>query len=262
MVSAPQLTDKHRRDQVRLAITADSQARRLWDATLDLNDLTGTQPVWKKTMVDLLARWYQLSARMAARYLPQHREASIAQPGDGVTIAIPRFDKQQAAKEFDWMGATNIMWHLAKGQTEEAAWAAARSLFLGMFHEAVLTGGRRTIQEWAKKDPRAIGWRRVSDGDPCAFCAMLVSRGPVYLSEKTALKADTPSGKYHAHCGCTVEVVYGDWQPTEQEQQWIDDYYRAAERFPKGEKTWQNILPIMRDKGAFRDSPSVRSKGE
>lgn len=91
---------------------------------------------------------------------------------------------------------------------------------------------------------------------------MLVSRGPVYLSEKTALNADTPSGKYHAHCGCTVEVVYGDWQPTEQEQQWIDDYYRAAERFPKGEKTWQNILPIMRDKGAFRDSPSVRSKGE
>ncbi len=47
MVSALQLTDKHRRDQVRLAITADSQARRLWDSTLDLNDLTGTQPVWK-----------------------------------------------------------------------------------------------------------------------------------------------------------------------------------------------------------------------
>ena len=262
MVTAAQLTDKHRRDQVRLAITADSQARRLWDSTLDLHDLRGTQPIWKKTMIDLLARWYQLSARMATRYLPQHREASIGQPGSEVTIAIPRFDKQQAAKEFDWMGATNIMWHLAKGQTEEAAWAAARSLFLGMFHEAVLTGGRRTIQEWAKKDPRAIGWRRVSDGAPCAFCAMLVSRGPVYLSEKTALKADTPSGKYHAHCGCTVEVVYGDWQPTEQEQQWIDDYYRAAERFPKGEKTWQNILPIMRDKGAFRDSPSVRSKGE
>ncbi len=81
---------------------------------------------------------------------------------------------------------------------------------------------------------------------------MLVSRGPVYLSEKTALKADTPSGKYHARTAeCTVEVVYGDWQPTEQEQQWIDDYYRAAERFPKGEKTWQNILPIMRDSGIF-----------
>ena len=93
MVSAPQLTDKHRRDQVRLAIAADSQARRLWDATLDLNDLKGTQPVWKKTMVDLLARWYQLSARMAARYLPQYREASIGQPGSEVTIAIPRFDK-------------------------------------------------------------------------------------------------------------------------------------------------------------------------
>ena len=40
------LTDQHRRRQVSLAITADSQARRAWDATLDLNDLTGTQPIW------------------------------------------------------------------------------------------------------------------------------------------------------------------------------------------------------------------------
>lgn len=259
MTSTVRLTDKHRRDQVRLAITADSQARRLWDATLDIDHLKETQPIWKKTMIDLIARWYDLSAHMAARYLPQHRAAAIGDPDPGVTIGIPRFDRRQAAEDFDWMGATNVLWHLAKGETEQAAWAAARALFLGQFHEAVLTGGRRTIQAWAKKDPRATGWRRVSDGNPCAFCAMLVSRGPVYLSEKTALTADTPSGKYHSHCGCTVEVVYGDWQPTKQEQQWIDDYYRAAEQFSKGEKTWQNVLPVMREEGRFRDSPNIRT---
>ncbi|WP_095615352.1 hypothetical protein [Bifidobacterium criceti] len=70
------------------------------------------------------------------------------------------------------------------------------------------------------------------------------------------MTADTPSGKYHAHCGCAVEVVYGDRQPAEREQQWIDDCYRAAERFPNGEKTWQNILPIMRENGRCRDSPT------
>lgn len=259
MVSPAVLTDKHRRDQVRLAITADSQARRAWDATLKLDDLKGSQPIWKRTMVDLLSRWYHLSARMAARYLPEYRKASIGEPDDGVTIAMPRFDRAQASERFDWMGATNVLWHLAKGETEQAAWEAARSLFLGMFHEAVLTGGRRTIQEWAAKDTRATGWRRVSDGDPCAFCAMLVTRGPVYTSEETALHADTVSGKYHAHCGCTVEVVYGDWQPTEREQQWIDDYYRAAEQVPKGQRTWDKVLPLMRKEGAFRDSPIIRT---
>lgn len=259
MMSPAVLTDKHRRDQVRLAITADSQARRAWDATLKLDDLKGSQPIWKRTMVDLLSRWYHLSARMAARYLPEYRKASIGEPDDGVTIAMPRFDRAQASERFDWMGATNVLWHLAKGETEQAAWEAARSLFLGMFHEAVLTGGRRTIQEWAAKDTRATGWRRVSDGDPCAFCAMLVTRGPVYTSEKTALHADTVSGKYHAHCGCTVEVVYGDWTPTEQEQRWIDDYYRAAEQVPKGQRTWDKVLPLMRREGVFRDSPTINT---
>ncbi len=257
MVDAVTLTDKHRRDQVRLAITADSQARRAWDRTLDLNDLKGSQPIWRKTMVDLLSRWYHLSARMAARYLPEYRKASIGEPDDGVTIAMPRFDRRQASKQFDWMGATNVLWHLAKGETEQAAWEAARSLFLGMFHEAVLTGGRQTIKEWARKDQRAIGWRRVSDGDPCAFCAMLVTRGPVYTSEDKALHADTLSGKYHAHCGCTVEVVYGDWQPNEREKQWIDNYYRAAEQLPSGKRTWDNVLPLMRGEGWFRDSPTI-----
>lgn len=41
------LTDRHRRSQVRLAITADSQARRLWDSSLNLADLDASQPVWK-----------------------------------------------------------------------------------------------------------------------------------------------------------------------------------------------------------------------
>ncbi|KAB5606685.1 hypothetical protein EHS19_06735 [Bifidobacterium jacchi] len=40
---------------------------------------------------------------------------------------------------------------------------------------------------------RADGWRRVSDGDPCAFCAMLVTRGPVYTSRDKALHTTNPA---------------------------------------------------------------------
>lgn len=117
----------------------------------------------------------------------------------------------------------------------------------------------------------SIGWRRVSDGDPCAFCAMLVTRGPVYTSRDKALHTTNPAPgipagtlhKYHPHCGCTVEIVYDDWQPTEQEQQWIDDYYRAAESLPaRTPRTAKTVLPILRRNGSFRDSATRRGTPE
>lgn len=82
---------------------------------------------------------------------------------------------------------------------------------------------------------------------------------PVYTSAKKAGLRASDGKKYHPHCGCTVEVVYGDWEPTQQEQQWIDEYYKAAESLPeRTPRTAQDILPIMRRNGAFRDSRSIR----
>lgn len=252
------LTDQHRRRQVALAVTADSQMRRTWDATLDPANLEATQPIWKRAMLDTLTKWWKVSADTAAQYLPRFRQAEI---GDGgIEVGIPRFDRALAGRQLEWGGMVNVLWHVAMGQTREAAYTAARELFLGMFHEAVLTGGRMTIQEWARRDSRAIGWRRVSDGNPCAFCAMLVSRGPVYTSEEHALTRQSDGQKFHPHCGCTVEVVYGDWKPSGREQQWVDDYYRAAESLPdKTPRTADTVLPIMRRSGHYRDSPSMRS---
>ena len=249
------LTDRHRRSQVRLAITADSQARRLWDSSLNLADLDASQPVWKQTMLNLLETWYHISQQEALLYLPQFRQAEL-EGGTGIRVDVPRFDRDAVGGQLDWMGSTNIKWHMSMGQTQQAAYEAARRLFLGAFHEAVLAGGRGTVQEWARKDPRAIGYRRVADGNPCTFCAMLVGRGPVYTSERKALSR-RGGGAYHPHCGCTVEVVYGDWRPNGQERRFVDDYYRAAESLPKGEpRTYDRILPIMRRQGAYRDSPS------
>ena len=249
------LTDRHRRSQVRLAITADSQARRLWDSSLNLADLDASQPVWKQTMLNLLETWYHISQQEALLYLPRFRQAEL-EGGAGIRVDVPRFDRDAVGGQLEWMGSTNIKWHMSMGQTQQDAYEAARRLFLGAFHEAVLAGGRGTVQEWARKDPRAIGYRRVADGNPCTFCAMLVGRGPVYTSERKAL-SQRGGGAYHPHCGCTVEVVYGDWRPNGQERRFVDDYYRAAESLPKGElRTYDRILPIMRRQGAYRDSPS------
>lgn len=66
----------------------------------------------------------------------------------------------------------------------------------------VLTGGRKSLLTLLEEDPQALGWIRVTDGDPCAFCALLASRGPVYRSQETA------AFQAHDHCACTAEPVY------------------------------------------------------
>lgn len=70
-----------------------------------------------------------------------------------------------------------------------------------------LNGGRGKVWDLANKDGRVLGYIRVSQtGTPCAWCAMLISRGPVYKrAERTRfLEGDL----YHDNCHCTVEPVY------------------------------------------------------
>lgn len=66
----------------------------------------------------------------------------------------------------------------------------------------VLNGGRDTALTLVSNDERAIGWARVTDGDPCSFCALLASRGPAYKTEASA------SFRPHDGCACGVEPVY------------------------------------------------------
>lgn len=84
-------------------------------------------------------------------------------------------------------------------------------------HYEVLRAGREKVMRSAPL------WRRVTDGKPCGFCAMLASRGPVYRSASEAGQGN----KYHGRCGCTVEPYEGDpddWEPTPDEARFIEAY--------------------------------------
>lgn len=69
-------------------------------------------------------------------------------------------------------------------------------------------GARSDIWSALEKDTRAIGYVRLSrTGTPCGFCAMLISRGPVYGSAESA----TTFGEgdlYHDNCNCYAEPVF------------------------------------------------------
>lgn len=130
--------------------------------------------------------------------------------------------------------------------------------------------GREAVVASAHASGRA--WRRVSDGNPCSFCAMLVSRGPAYTSPHAALtivgagrytrkgsmrgrgRARGARGlgeKYHNHCGCTAVEVFGGWAPTPDEERLVTLYDAAVEKcetvgIPANAK---NVQTAMRDLG-------------
>jgi hypothetical protein len=89
---------------------------------------------------------------------------------------------------------------------------------------------------------------------------MLASRGPVYGSRSLAMEIQGGGLRYHGHCGCTSELVYGEWKPNESEQWYIDEYYKAAAETDEMNlpRTEENVLWRMRENGAFSDSPKLK----
>lgn len=232
---------------------------------------------------DLLS--HQAAVRIAQRYMTNFR-ALVAPGEEHADLVAPEFDPgasvgravhalgqaQEArvdAPERDWTAEfAQIVTHLAV-QADRAAKDAGRSTVV----ESAEANGRR--------------WRRVTDGNPCSFCAMLAGRGPVYRTEDAAggvvgrnnygtaaYKAGyiTYGGKvsrgarkgqgrtrgsrglgekYHDYCGCSVEESLTEWEPTEQERSYADLYERAAEACSRAgmPRTAPNVLALMRQLG-------------
>jgi len=76
----------------------------------------------------------------------------------------------------------------------------------------VLNGARDTTLELIDTDDVAQGWIRMLGPRPCAFCAMLASRGPVFSEGSIARSDSNFDGpgtiKVHDHCMCWPKAVF------------------------------------------------------
>lgn len=255
---ARQLTDKHRRYQVRLAAKSDSQIRRAM-ALLDPNDIDGTRDVWNAKMTQIIAQHHGQSERAAAAYLGQYRGFELG--SNTGPVVRPGLNVAATQGVLDAAGPQAFKKRIGEGAPPWSAYQAMSKEIAAETRKMILAGGRGLIRETGASDGRAIGWRRVTGMDPCTFCAMLCSRGPAYTSEAKAL-ADGNGDPYHPSCGCTVEILYGDWIPTAQEEQFIDWYEAAAEEAEAvdGMRTQQTVLWRMRASGGARDALERRRK--
>lgn len=93
-----------------------------------------------------------------------------------------------------------------RGRQETAARrrSMARAERAGAAMKAAQSGARDTVNDLAQRDPRAIGWVRVTHHPtPCGWCLMLASRGIIlYKSAASARSA------WHENCHCTAEPVF------------------------------------------------------
>lgn len=238
------LTAAHQRTQISIGARAAEEALLLWPL-LDWRDLDGSTPYWVALSTLSVNRRMQQSQRVAATYLDEYRQAEIGLPAT-VALGAP----SGTATALRIAGPVRVKKLIAGGMDAEEAHSAAFTKYSGIVRRQTMMGGRLTVARTTGRDLRAIGWRRVTDGNPCAFCAMLASRGPVYRDGASA-----DGLQYHAHCGCTAEPAYTVWEPSEAEQDYIDAY--ADARYPARTKSTKAVLRDMRRSGGFRDSPKT-----
>lgn len=233
-VTGAQLTEEHRQAQLSLRSAFMRELVRLWPL-INLDRLDETAAEWIGFVTDLILLWRGQSVNRALSYYDEFRRAETGQPlpnrGNYRSLVVPELAAIKTSLLVT--GPIGVKSRIGKGINPRIAKAKALVDVSGAASRHVLAGGRQLVTEAVYKDELAIKYARVTDGDPCAFCAMLAGRGPVYASKETAFRTTARSKKrgagqrYHDHCGCTVEPGFFDdaeWpgRGREFEQLWKD----------------------------------------
>lgn len=152
--------------------------------------------------------------------------------------------------------------------------------------KVVEDGARRTIIQGVASDTEQEirGFARFDPRPPtCAFCTMMISRGPVYAHDTAgfvgskesaaSLWADNDTdamnemmNRWHPGCTCVAVPVYKlSGYPTEKQEDEAFDIYKAARKraSAKGAVSFKGILKEMRsdlyDKNAEQDETRLRT---
>jgi hypothetical protein len=207
-VDGATLTRAHRAAQARIYLATAQAVVAAWPG-LDPRNLAPTVDRWLPVVLALVEQGRYQSAQLAANYL---REYALAETGVALTAPLApatAATERAVTTSLRVTGPITIATLTAAGASPEDASRQALSKVLGAASRHVLAGGRQTIGDAVDASlrqgerGRIVGFARVTDGDPCAFCRMLASRGPVYSTYVSA------GGRtdWHDKCSCGVEPV-------------------------------------------------------
>jgi hypothetical protein len=192
------LTERHRTQQLALNDALIASVRRLWPAF----DPSAIDSSWQRiqpALVALIQARHQDSSAVAAAYFEAFHQAETGRLARPTITLAPTLTDHQVIESLIYTGPITAKKLAARSVTDLAAetldWTAGNATRLA------LNGGRETLTTSIAADRKAIGYARVTDGNPCSFCAMIASRGPIF-------GADSGEFKAHRKCGCTAEPVF------------------------------------------------------
>jgi len=215
-----ELTAAHQAAQLAVRAGSLDNLVKLW-RIVDPTDLSGTIDTFVRAAVLLAGQGFDRSAGTASRYYGLFRRV------EGIAGAAPivglagRPTELALTAELRGAALSGIITARRAGLTPEGAKTRGLVKVAGALGKLVLNGGRRTLIDVAARDPQALGYSRVTSGDPCAFCRMLAGRGPVYKTEKSA--------DFHPHdgCACSAEPLFKGGQPPEQAAEYAREWQAA-----------------------------------
>lgn len=194
------LSERHRAAQARLQIIIAADVARIFPL-LDVNNLDKSFGGYADAMTRVINARRRVSASLGATYYSSIRVDAI-EDDQFTPVLSDTADSQQVFTSLLVTGPVAIKKAVSSGRDALAARDAALMATAKSAQRHVINGGRGTILSSVKRDNRSVGWARLTDGKPCAFCSLLASRGPAYKSETTA------QFKSHDGCGCTPVPVF------------------------------------------------------
>ena len=232
-------TEQHRRRQVALANRVRSEFSRLWPSWT-VTDRRGFDRLVDATL-PLIESRQVASATEASRYLAAF--AMVEGAAAPSVAEVSPFNRDRAAAAMYATGQAQASRSLTAGMSPQAARQTALVTLTGAVVRLVEDGSRQVIEDTVAETSDVQGYMRVTGPNPCAFCAMLASRGPVYKSSALGDPMPNMPGKfaspvvgrsgrqrgsrapgepYHDHCVCTLEPFYEGSQMPDDSRRFRD----------------------------------------
>ncbi len=259
MATQPPLLDQSQADAlVRLSITHSQQQvgkvaktqsalRSLWDRVVDPADLAGSYTRFAVGASYLIQGARSDAMPLATRYFRDSQEIAGYTRQSDDKAPLPLVQSLEADITALYVtGFVTVQKQVNSGASLDFAERAGQAAMLRAAQRRILDAPRQGIIERSAHGDDTVGWARVGDGAPRYFCAMLISRGPVYTERTVQFRA-------HDGCGCGAKMCFRN----DPSRGWTDQSRLLREFYDENKADWRSAY-----NKALKDptSPVVRAQ--
>lgn len=222
--------EEFRRLQQSLVTLSARDLLRAW-RTLDLSDARSATDILLATVPDITAAYGDLAAVAAADLYDDLRaEFGPGTPFRTRVSAVAPPEQARAA----------VRWAVTPLWATDPRLTTVLSRLSGSTRRLTLQPARDTIRSQVRRD--RAGYAVVPSGTACDWCAMLASRGAVYVSEETASASVMADRDWHDNCRCVVTPIWSERDLPDINRRLHDEWQQVASGADDPRKAWREHI--------------------